>query len=309
MERILISGGAGFLGKYIVNKALKEGMDVTVIDDFSTSIDSKFLNSVNLVREKVENYYDDLKYDFVVHLAARPSPEDYISHPVETLMSNSLGTLRMLNIAKRSKAIFMYTSSSETYGNASIIPTMETYWGNVSFTGVRSCYDEGKRYSEALIMAFMRQYDLDTRIQRPFNVYGPGIRPDGLYGRVVPRFIMQSIKNEEITIHGDGTQTRSFLYVDDWVEATWKFLKMPNLKGEILNIGSDSEITIMDLANMIKMATNSSSKIVNLPPREDDPFRRAADISKARRTLNWSPSTELSDGLLSTIKWMRGSYL
>ena len=309
MKKCLVSGGNGFLGSHLIEKCLENGLEVTVVDNFSTMKSSNLPENVNIINKNVEDFYTEGNFDYVVHLAARPSPEDYIAHPVDTLMSNSLGTLSMLEIARKSKGVFMYTSSSETYGNASIIPTPETYWGNVNFTGIRSCYDEGKRYSEALIMAYMRQFGLDTRIQRPFNVYGPGIRPDGQYGRVVPRFILQALKDEDITVHGKGDQTRSFLYVDDWVEATWKFLNKSGLKGEILNIGSNKEITILELAKIIIEITGSSSKIVHLDSREDDPFRRSADISKARKILDWTPNTELEVGLINTVKWVRDNYL
>jgi UDP-glucuronate decarboxylase len=224
-------------------------------------------------------------------------------------MSNSLGTLRMLEIAKKSNSVFMYTSSSETYGDAQIIPTPESYWGNVNFTGIRSCYDESKRYSEALIMAYHRQFGLDTRIQRPFNVYGPGIRPDGQYGRVIPRFILQALKDENITIHGDGTQTRSFLYIDDWVNGTLEFLNARGLSGEILNIGSISEVTMNDLARHILNITGSKSKIVHIDSREDDPYRRSADITKAKNLLGWYPKTDLETGLRKTVDWVRENYL
>lgn len=309
MKKCLFSGGNGFLGSHLIGKCVKNGFNVTVVDNFSTMISNNMPENVTLIRKNVEEFETEETFDFVVHLAARPSPEDYIVNPVQTLMSNSLGTLRMLEITRNSNGVFMYTSSSETYGNASIIPTPETYWGNVNFTGIRSCYDEGKRYSEALTMAYMRQFGVDTRIQRPFNVYGPGIRPDGQYGRVIPRFILQALKGEDITIHGNGNQTRSFLYVDEWVEATWKFLTGPDLKGEILNIGSDVETTILDLAKLIIEIIGSPSKIIHLDSREDDPFRRSADISKAKKVLDWFPNTELEKGLRNTINWVRDNYL
>jgi UDP-glucuronate decarboxylase len=309
MIRALISGGNGFLGSHIVKKLLDQHIDATVVDNSSTMNSLNIPENVKFEKCNVEDYNSDEHYDFVIHLAARPSPEDYISHPVDTLMSNSIGTLKMLEIAKRSGSVFMYTSSSETYGNASIIPTPESYWGNVNFTGIRSCYDEGKRYSEALIMAYHRQFGLDTRIQRPFNVYGPGIRPDGQYGRVVPRFILQALRNEDITIHGDGTQTRSFLYIDDWVNGTWEFLNAKGLEGEILNIGSFSEITMNDLAKIILNITGSRSRIIHIDAREDDPYRRSADITRAKQLLGWYPRTDLETGLRITIDWVKEKYL
>ena len=210
MSGILISGGNGFLGSALVEKALKNNMDITVVDDLSTMSDINIPNSVNLIETKVENFATDEKYDYIVHLAARPSPEDYINHPIETILSNSVGTRNMLEIAKKSNAVFMYTSSSEVYGDAAIIPTPETYYGYVNPNGIRSCYDEGKRYSEALTMAYYRKYNIDTRIQRPFNVYGPRIRPDGEYGRVIPRFVNWALQNNDIKVFGDGERTRSF---------------------------------------------------------------------------------------------------
>lgn len=309
MANFLISGGAGFLGRELTKKAIGNGHSVTVVDDFSTTSEENFNGNVKVIKKRIEDFDITERFDYVIHLAARPSPEDYISHPVDTILSNSLGTLKMIEASLKSGATFMYTSSSETYGDAAIIPTPETYWGNVNFTGIRSCYDESKRFSEALIMAYYRQFGLDSRIQRPFNVYGPGIRPDGQYGRVVPRFIMQALKGEDITVHGDGNQTRSFLYLDNWVDATWKFLTANGLSGEILNIGSEREITINALAEMIINTTGSHSKIVHIEAREDDPHRRSADISKTKRMLNWEPSTELKDGLKKTVEWVENRYL
>ena len=303
-QKVLISGGNGFLGSYIAEKFLAEKFSVTVVDDLSTSKGKNLPENVRFIKKKIENYDDSQKYDYVLHLAARPSPEDYISHPVDTILSNSLGTLKMLEIARRGDSIFMYTSSSEVYGEAAVIPTPEDYYGYVNPNGIRSCYDEGKRFSEALIMAYHREYGLDVRIQRPFNVYGPRIREDGQYGRVIPRFIMQALKNEPLTVHGDGRQTRSFLYIDDWVDATWKFL-IGKYKGEIINIGSDMEITIIDLARKIISLTGSNSKILFLPKRDDDPSRRAADLRKVKNLLGWEPKINLDEGLKKTIEWFK----
>jgi UDP-glucuronate decarboxylase len=305
MKRILISGGNGFLGSHLVHRALIEGAEVTAVDDLSTSHGINLPSSVKFVNEKVENFKTNEKFDYIVHLAARPSPEDYVLHPIDTLLSNSLGTRNMLEIAKNSGGVFMYTSSSEVYGEASVIPTPEDYYGYVNPNGKRSCYDEGKRFSEALILAYQREHQIDTRIQRPFNVYGPGIRADGGYGRVIPRFTVNALKGEDIVIYGDGKQTRSFLYIDDWLELTWKFLTFRNLGGEVINIGSSKEIEIFELAKMIKSMTESKSKIVFRKAREDDPKRRAADIKKAKRIFNWKPNISLEEGLSRTIQWFR----
>ena len=306
MPRMLISGGNGFLGSFLAEQAIKEGIEVVVVDDFSTSSEINVPDEVRLVREKIEDHDDESRYEYVVHLAARPSPEDYITNPISTLLSNSIGTKKMLDIALRSNAVFLYTSSSEVYGEAAIIPTPESYYGYVNPNGPRSCYDEGKRYSEALIMAYHRQYGLNVRIQRPFNVYGPRIRPDGQYGRVIPRFIAQALKGEPITIHGDGLQTRSFLYVDDWVRATWSMLTRDNISGHVFNIGSPDQISVAKLAQTIRELTNSNSRLEITERREDDPTRRAADITKAKSMLGWEPVVGLNQGLQETIEWLRG---
>jgi len=267
-QKLLISGGNGFLGSHLVERFISE------------------------------------KFDYVIHLAARISPEDYINHPVDTLLSNSICTLKMLEIARRGDFIFMYTSSSEIYGEANIIPTPENYYGYVNPNGIWGCYDEGKRFSEALIMAYYREYGLDVRIQRPFNIYGPRIREDGQYGRVIPRFIVQALKNEPLTVYEDIIQTRAFLYITDWLEATWKFLT-GKYKGEIINIGSDKEIAIIDLAKKIISLTGSKSEIIFLPRRQDDTTRRAADIRKAKKILNWGQKIDFDESLKKTIYWFR----
>ncbi|WP_048054195.1 UDP-glucuronic acid decarboxylase family protein [Saccharolobus solfataricus] len=304
--KILISGGAGFLGSHLTEALLEKGEEITIVDDLSTAKYFNIRKDVEFIKKKVEEFETEKKYDVVIHLAARPSPEDYIEHPVDTALSNSLGTYKMLEIARKSNARFIYTSSSEVYGSASIIPTPETYWGYVNPIGIRSCYDESKRFSEALIMAYHRQYKLDTRIQRPFNVYGPGLREDGTYGRVVSRFIYQALKGEDVTVFGDGNQTRAFLYISDWVDATIKLIYKDGLEGEVFNIGSDKEIKIIELANMIIKLTGSKSRIKYLPPRPDDPPRRAADITKAKEKLGWYPKISLEEGLKLTINWFKG---
>ncbi|WP_338602457.1 NAD-dependent epimerase/dehydratase family protein [Sulfolobus tengchongensis] len=300
--RFLISGGAGFLGSHLIDSINGE---IVIVDDFSTAKYFQAKSNIKVIREKIERFDTTEKYDVVIHLASRPSPEDYMQYPVETALSNSLGTYRMLEIARKSDAIFIYSSSSEIYGDAEIIPTPEDYWGKVNPIGMRSCYDESKRFSEALAMSYYREYGLDVRIQRPFNVYGPRLREDGSYGRVISRFIVQALRGENITIYGDGNQTRSFLYVSDWVEATLKMIYTNGIKGQVFNIGSDKETKIIDLARMILKITGSKSNIVFLPPREDDPRRRAADIKKAKELLKWEPKISLEEGLTRTINWFR----
>ncbi|MBE5728109.1 NAD-dependent epimerase/dehydratase family protein [Candidatus Parvarchaeota archaeon] len=305
MVKILISGGNGFLGSHLCEIALKNGFEVTVVDDISTSKKKQVPREVNFIKKTIETFKTKDKFDFVVHLAARPSPEDYIKNPLSTIDSNDLGTRNMLEIASKSDATFMYTSTSEVYGDPTILPTPESYFGYVNPNGIRSCYDESKRFSEALIKAYERKCGLDVRIQRPFNVYGPRIREDGFYGRVIPRFIDQALRNKPLTVYGDGKQTRSFLYIDDWLAATWKFLISKNGKGKVINIGHYKEISIIDLANLIINKTNSKSKVTHLRPREEDPKRRAADITEARKLLNWEPKVDLSRGLGYTINWLK----
>ena len=305
MLKMLISGGNGFLGSYLSEKALSNGFEVTVVDDLSTSKVVQVPKEVIFIKKKIENFNTNKTFDFVVHLAARPSPEDYIKNPLQTIDSNDIGTRNMLEIAKKSNAVFMYTSTSEVYGNPQLIPIPESYFGYVNPSGIRSCYDESKRFSEALAKAYERQYGLDVRIQRPFNVYGPRIREDGFYGRVIPRFIDQALRNKPITVHGDGRQTRSYLYIEDWLAATWKFLNSSKTKGAILNVGNNKEISVLDLAKLILKKTNSKSKIIYLPPREEDPKRRAADITKIKKLLNWSPKITLEEGLERTINWLK----
>jgi len=300
--KYLIFGGAGFLGSHLVESL--EG-DITVVDNLSTAKYIELPPNVKLIKDKVETFKTTEKFDFVIHLAGRPSPEDYMQHPVETALSNSLGTYNALEIARKSDAVFFYASSSEVYGSAEIIPTPEDYWGKVNPIGPRSAYDESKRFSEALAMAYFREYGLDVRIQRPFNVYGPRLRESGSHGRVVSRFIYQALKGEDITIIGDGSQTRAFLYVSDWVEATKRMLFTPGLKGEVFNVGTDKEVKIIDLAKTIIRLTNSNSKIRFLPPRPDDPPRRTPDITKARKILRWEPKVDLEEGLKRTIEWFK----
>lgn len=305
MGKILISGGNGFLGSHLTDRAIKKGFDVTVVDDLSTSKNIQIPKAAHFIKGKVENFRTKDRFDFIIHLAARPSPEDYMKNPLNTIDSNDIGTRNMLEIARKSDSVFMYTSTSEVYGDPKILPIPESYFGYVNPNGVRSCYDESKRFSEALIKAYERQYSLDVRIQRPFNVYGPRIREDGFYGRVIPRFIDQALRNMPITIHGKGKQTRSFLYVNDWVEGTWRFLTEKKAKGQVINIGNKREISITDLAKLILKLTGSKSRLVHLPPREEDPKRRSADITKAIRLLNWEPKTSLEDGLSYTINWLK----
>lgn len=244
-------------------------------------------------------------FDYIVHGASIPAPDEYMIKPVETMLSNSIGLLNCLESARKSGSIVLYLSTSEVYGDADLIPTPESYWGRVNPIGPRSCYDESKRFGEALCISYIKEYGVDVRIARIFNTYGPRMDPDARYARVIPKFIMQALKNEPITVHGDGKQTRSFCYISDMVIGLLKLMTC-DCRGEVVNLGSDEEITIIELANLIKELTSSSSNIVFLPKRDDDPRRRKPDISKAKKLLGWEPTVPLREGLKRTVDWFRG---
>jgi UDP-glucuronate decarboxylase len=245
------------------------------------------------------------RYDYILHLASRASPEDYQRYPIETLLANSLGSYQMLELARKFDARILFASSSEVYGDAKDVPTVESYWGNVNPIGLRSCYDVGKRFGEALFMAYYRNYGVDTRIVRIFNTYGPRLRADGPYGRVLSRFILQALCGQDITVYGNGMQTRSFCYVSDTSTAILKMLTTKELQGEVINVGNPVETTIWKLATLVKEVTNSDSKIVFYPSPPDDPKRRCPDINKAVQLLGWRPLVRLEEGLNRTISWFR----
>ena len=308
-EGALITGGAGFLGSWLCEILVSAKVSVYSVDNLSTGLMENIdhlLNAKNFTFRKSDTTQPEFgseKYGLILHFASRASPEEYQEHPIETLIANSQGTQNMLELARKKDAILVYASTSEVYGDAEEIPTPETYWGKVNPVGVRSCYDEGKRYGEALCMAYMRTYNLDTRILRLFNTYGPRIRHEGAYARAVPRFIHQALEGEDITVFGDGKQTRSFCYITDTIRGILKVAATPIARGEIFNIGKPDEITVMDLAEKIGKLTGSFSRIVHKPLPPDDPKRRCPDITKAKTFLNWSPQISLEEGLKKTISW------
>lgn len=313
-KKFLVTGGAGFIGSWICDALVKMNANVTCLDNLSSgkneNIEHLFKNEkFKFINEDVTKFEGEKeKYDYIIHLASRAAPEEYQKYPIETLLANSLGSLRMLELARKNDSIILFTSTSEIYGNAKIIPTPEEYWGNVNPVGPRSCYDEAKRFSEALFIAYQKQYGLDTRILRIFNTYGPRIRADGFYARVIPKFIMQALNNEDITVYGDGSQTRSFCYISDTIEAILLTIYKNEAKNEIINIGNPKEISILDLAKKIKLLTKSNSKIIFKPLPQDDPRRRCPEINKAKKILNWFPRIELENGLIKTIKWFKIFY-
>jgi len=309
--KVLVTGGAGFIGSWLCETLVDMGAHVTCLDNLSTG---RIENIEHLLGK--DNFFflrADITekcpdgFDCIVHGASIPAPDDYMRRPVETMLSNSIGLLNCLESSRKSDSVLLYLSTSEVYGDADLIPTPETYWGRVNPVGPRSCYDESKRFGEALCMSYMREHGVDVRIARIFNTYGPRMDPDARYARVIPRFIMQALRNEPITVYGDGNQTRSFCYMSDLISGLLKLIEC-NCKGEVVNLGADNEIRIIELANLIKELASSSSEIIFLPAREDDPRRRRPDISKARRLLGWEPVVPLREGLSRTIDWFR-SYL
>lgn len=312
--KILVTGGAGFLGSHVCERLLAEGNEVFCIDNLSSGNyeNVKHLegNNFHFLKEDVLGMKEFPKADFIFHLASLASPDYYQKEPVRTIEINTVGTRMLLEHARKNNSGFFFTSTSEVYGDTRIIPTPETYWGNVNPNGIRSCYDEGKRCGEAYCKAYERLHGMDVRIVRIFNTYGPRLRAQegSSYGRVIPRFIDQALADEPLTIFGDGSQTRSFTYVDDTIEGLFRIAFDKKAKGGFFNIGNENETTIRELAEKIIGLTKSKSEISYSPLPEDDPKRRKPDITKARNILGWEPKTGLDEGLKKTIKWY-GNYI
>jgi len=303
--RVLVTGGAGFLGSHLAEKLLAEGHEVLATDNFFTGARSNVTHllensSFELLRHDVTIPLH-VEVDAIINLACPASPIHYQKNPVQTLKTSILGAVNMLGLAKRTGARILQASTSEVYGDPTISPQVETYWGNVNPIGIRSCYDEGKRVAESLFFDYHRQYSVDIKIARIFNTYGPRMALDD--GRVVSNFIIQALKNEPITINGDGSHTRSFCYVSDLIDGLYKLLiSDKNITGPI-NIGNPNEFTIMQLAELIIELTNSKSKLEFTPLPSDDPKQRRPDISLARNQLNWEPTVELREGLEKSIPY------
>ncbi|MGZ4928652.1 MAG: UDP-glucuronic acid decarboxylase family protein [Halobacteriota archaeon] len=310
-KTVLVTGGAGFLGSWLCDVLAELNAIVICLDNLASGLESNIsdlLHKDNFTFVKhdiTQPVFFDGDLDVVLHLASRASPFEFQRYPIQILKANTLGIWVALGIAKRHKARLLYTSTSEIYGNATEIPTSEEYTGNVNPIGARSCYDEAKRCGESFVMAYWLEHGVDARIARLFNTYGPRMRADDVYGRVVPRFIEQALKNMPITVFGDGSQTRSFCYVTDQIEALLRFAFLEGLDGKTVNIGSEDEIPIVALAEIIKQLTNSKSKIKFEDLPKDDPLRRRPDIRKAKDLLNWKPKVGLEKGLERTIHWFR----
>lgn len=302
-KRILVTGGAGFLGSHLCDKLLSEGNQVIAVDNFYTgkknNIKHHFDNTnYEYIRHDVVNPIF-LEVDQVYHLACPASPIHYQTNPIKTVKTNVLGTLNILGLAKRVNARFLLASTSEIYGDPLEHPQVESYLGNVNTVGPRSCYDEGKRVAETLTYNYNISHDVDTKMIRIFNTYGPRMLFND--GRVVSNFIYQALTGKDLTIFGDGEQTRSFCFVSDLVEGICKMMNSEDFKGPV-NLGNPGEFTIKELAELVLEVTGSSSKIVKLEALQDDPKKRKPDISLAKKELDWEPKIALKEGLLNTIK-------
>ncbi len=314
MQIVLIAGGTGFIGSHLCKNLLDENFKVLCLDNLITSkkknIDGLLKNPNFEFIEKDITKISASKFpkiEYIFHLASpaspnKKNPQSYINHPIETLLSNSLGTYNLLELAKKNNSKFLYASSSEVYGDPTVSPQSESYFGNVNPNGIRSVYDEGKRFGEAITMAYFRKYNLDIRIIRIFNTYGPNMDLDG---RVVSNFINQAIKNENITVYGDGKQTRSFCYIEDTVEGLKKTMFSDKTQGKVINIGNPDERTVLELAELIKKMCNSDSEITFESLPEGDPKKRLPDITLAKNLLKWKPRVSISEGLEKTIKYFQ----
>ncbi len=314
MQTVLVAGGAGFIGFHLCKSLLFENYKVICVDSLITGNKSNlkdFLDNQNFtfLEKDITKLTDrELAADFIFHLASpaspnKKSPRSYINHPIETLLANSLGTYNLLELAKKTSSKFLYASSSEVYGDPAVSPQNEDYFGNVNPNGARSVYDEGKRFGEAMTMTYFRKFNLDVRIIRIFNTYGPFMQEDD--GRVVSNFINQAILNKPITIYGDGSQTRSFCYVDDMVEGLMLAMFSDKTKGEVINLGSPNERKISELATMIKDITSSRSDIVFEDLPEDDPKVRKPNIGKAEKLIGWRPKVDIEQGVKNTVEYFK----
>jgi len=307
MKRILVTGGGGFLGSWLCERLLNEGEEVLCVDNFYTgrraNISHLLSNPLFEVMRHDVCFPLYVEVDEIYNLACPASPIHYQFDPVQTTKTSVHGSINMLGLAKRLKIKILQASTSEVYGNPEVHPQTETYWGNVNPVGPRSCYDEGKRCAETLFFDYHRQHKLRVKVARIFNTYGPRMLPDD--GRVVSNFIMQALKNEDVTIYGDGSQTRSFCYVDDMIDG---LIKLMNTSDEItgpVNLGNPSEVSILELAKKIIALTKSHSKIIRKPLPPDDPAQRQPDITLARKLLKWEPKVTLEDGLGKTIAYFK----
>jgi len=306
LKRVLVTGGAGFLGSHLCERLIREGSEVLCLDNFFTGRKENILGllanpSFELIRHDVIEPIL-LEVDEIYNLACPASPVHYQYNPVKTIKTSIMGALNMLGLAKRVRARVLQASTSEVYGDPKVHPQTESYWGNANPIGLRSCYDEGKRCAESLMFSYNRQNGVDIRVIRIFNTYGPNMLEND--GRVVSNFIVQALRNRDITVYGDGTQTRSFCYVDDMVDGMVRMMAREDFIGPV-NIGNPSEFTVMELAELVLKLTKSSSKIIHRELPQDDPVQRQPDITLAKEKLDWRPTIELEEGLGRTIEYFR----
>lgn len=305
--KILITGGAGFIGSHLCREFIKKGWQVICVDNFITGAEENIKDLLNNSLFKLTNHdisqplYIDEELDWVLHFASLASPHHYLNYPIKTLKSGLLGTHNCLGIAKAKKAKFFLASTSEIYGDPLVHPQVEDYFGNVSITGPRSCYDESKRAAEALTYAYKRQHNLEVRIARIFNSYGPFMKKDD--GRVVSNFIVQALKGKNLTVYGTGEQTRSFCYIQDLIRGILRMMEVDYTSP--INLGNPSEFKIIELAELVLKLTSSKSKIEFFPLPQDDPKKRCPDISKAKEILGWQPEVSLEEGLKKTIDYFK----
>jgi dTDP-glucose 4,6-dehydratase len=308
--RAMVTGGAGFLGSHLCDALVGEGYSVIAVDNLLTGRESNLQHLANEPRFEfrkldVNDSFDCGKLDYVFHFACPASPVDYMQHGIETLKAGSVGTLNTLEVARRYGARYLIASTSECYGDPLEHPQRETYWGHVNPIGPRSVYDEAKRFSEALTMAYHRHHDLDTRIVRIFNTYGSRMQLND--GRVIPNFMKQALRGEDLTVYGDGSQTRSFCYVSDEIEG---FLRLSKSSEHLpVNIGNPTEFTVLECAKRVLAVTGSKSKLRWEPLPEDDPKQRCPDISKAKALLGWEPRIDLETGLRTSLEYFRQAVL
>lgn len=320
MRKALVTGGAGFLGSHLCRRLLSDGFEVVALDNLYTgsrrNVDDLLGNpAFRLIEGDVIDFATDESFDQIYNLACPASPVHYQARPTFTTRTSVLGILNVLELAKRCGARLLHTSTSEVYGDPIVHPQVETYWGNVNTIGIRSCYDEGKRCAETLCADYIREFGVDVRMVRIFNTYGPAMHPQD--GRVISNFIMQALRNEDITIYGDGSQTRSFQYCDDLIEAFRRYMELPvdairtffaakGLGAPVINTGNPGEYTIRELAEeTLRQIPESKSKLAWKPVPADDPKRRKPDISLAKELLGWQPEVPLKDGLAKTIAYFR----
>jgi dTDP-glucose 4,6-dehydratase len=312
--RIIVSGAAGFIGSHMCDRLLTEGHTVVGVDNLLTGSMENLSHlasgtAFQFIRQDVNlplgKWAANGTVDAVLHMASAASPKEYLAHPIETLDVGSAGTRNMLELARTHGARFLLTSTSECYGDPLVHPQVETYWGNVNPVGLRSCYDESKRFAEAITMAYHRTHGVRTNIARIFNTYGPRMQLND--GRVVPAFLDQALRGEPLSVFGDGLQTRSFCYVSDLVDGLYRL--MLSDERYPVNLGNPQEMTILEFAQQISKLTNTSSRIIHLPLPEDDPRQRQPDITKARRVLGWEPKVPLEEGLKRTTEYFRQKVL